>query len=279
MKTRPENSFPRVGRVIPNAPYLGNAAFTLIEMIGVMAIMAIMAATLAPNVLKSIERAAVRAEADTLRALGEQARLYLRDNAVPPTAANWNTVLGTYASLSPAEILTNRRQMNRVYVADPVAANQRALIVSSMRTGVATQTAAYIGANGTRFSDVWNWNTSAVPLTPPPGWGAWTRDNIEYLLIERVNFASVYRTDLQASAISLRNLSGATVSYRITRANGTVLPPVNLTAGTSTLVTPLYPKDQLALFRAAAAVNLDFTYVVGTTGKTYDFAGANWLPQ
>ncbi len=269
-------------------PPTPRAAFTLIEMIGVMAVMAILAATVVPNVVKSIERAAVRAEIDTLRNLGEQAKLYLRDNTVPPTTANWNTVLGTYASLSPTEILTNRRQMNRVYVVDPVAANQRALLVSSMRTGLlrqasppetAAQVAAYIGASGTRFSDVWNWNTAAVPLTPPTGWGAWTRDNIEYLLIERVNFAPVYRSELQSFAVSLRNLSGSAVSYRIKRAGGALVGPVNMPAGTAVLVTPLYPRDQLELYRAASGVNLDFTYVVGTAGKNYDFAGTNWLPQ
>jgi prepilin-type N-terminal cleavage/methylation domain-containing protein len=288
MNTRSEKTFPRVGRVRDNAPYPGNTGFTLIEMIGVMAIMAVLATILVPNTLKSIERAAVRAEVETLRNLGEQAKLYLRDNAVPPTAANWNTVLGTYSSLSPGDILTNRRQMNRIYVVDPVAANQRALMVSSMRSGLlrqaappdtAPQVAAYIGANATRFNAVWNWNTSAVPLTVPAGWGAWNVDNIEYLLIERVNFTPVYRTDLQSFTVSLRNLSGAAVSYRITRANGTILSPVTVPASASTTVTPLYPKDQLSLYRAAGAVNLDFTYIISTTGKSYDFAGTNWLPQ
>jgi hypothetical protein len=148
-----------------------------------------------------------------------------------------------------------------------------------MRTGVAPQTAAYIGTNGTRFSDVWNWNTSGSPFAAPAGWGAWNAANIEYLVIERINFAPVYRTDLQPFTVSLRNLSGGSVSYRITRANGTVAAAVTLTAGTSATVTPLYARDQLSLYRAAGAVNLDFTYIVSTTGKTFEFSSTNWIAQ
>lgn len=254
------------------------AGFSLIEMIGVMAVMAILATVLVPNALKSIERSAVRTEAETLRNLGEQAKLYLRDAATMPTAANWNTVLGTYASLSPAELLTNRRQMNRVYVLDPVAANQRALLISSMRTGVAPQTAAFIGANGTRFSDVWNWNTSGSPFAAPGGWGAWNAANIEYLVIERINFAPVYRTDLQAYTVSLRNLGTGTTSYRLIRANGSTVVG-NISAGTSVALTSLYARDRVELYKAASQFTLDLTYVVSTTGKTYDFNGTNWLPQ
>lgn len=255
------------------------AGFSLLEMIGVLAVMAVLATVLVPNAVKSIDRVAVRSEVETVRNLGEQAKLYLRDSATMPTAVSWNSVLGAYASLSPAELLTNRRQMNRVYVVDPVVANQRALLISSMRTGVAPQTAAYVGANGTRFSDVWNWNTTGVPFAAPAGWGAWNADNIEYLVIERINFSSVYRTDLQAYTVSLRNLSGGSVSYRITRANGAVAAAVTLAAGTSATVTPLYSRDQLSLYRSAGAVNLDFTYIVSTTGKTFEFSSTNWIAQ
>ncbi len=282
MKIRAGKSSSRRGHVRGRASRPGKGGFTLIEMIGVMAVMAILAAVLVPNALKSIDRAAIRAEAETLRNLGEHSKLYLRDYASAPLVANWNTSVGSYASLSPAEVLTNKRQMTRVYVLEPVTAPaipQRALIVSSMRTGVAPQSAAYIGANATRFNDVWNWNTSSTPFAAPAGWGAWNAANVEYLVIERINFSPVYRTDLQAYAVSLRNLSGGSVSYRITRANGTVAAAVTLAAGTSTTVTPLYPRDQLSLYRAAGAVNLDFTYVVSTTGKTFEFSSTNWIAQ
>lgn len=262
-------------------PARSPAAFTLVEMIGVMAVMTILASVMTPNILRSIERAAVRAEGETLRALGEQLKLYLRDNAVlpttavPPTLPNWTTQLATYSSINSADILTNRRQMPRLYVPDPVAANQRALLLSSMRTGIALPTAASIAAN---FSVIWNTANGAIPAAG--GWAAWNANNIEYLSIERISFAEVYRTDLQTFSVTLNNVGPATASYQITRANGTVLPVVNLIAGATTSpALSLQPKDRLNLFRAASGVTLNYSYVISTSGKTFDFNGTNWIPQ
>ena len=53
----------------------GAAGFTLIEMIGVLAIMAVLASVLVPNVLHTLDRAALSAEATTLANLGEQTKL------------------------------------------------------------------------------------------------------------------------------------------------------------------------------------------------------------
>ena len=52
--------------------------FTLIELIGMCVIMTILAGVIAPNAMKSIERAAIRAEDQTLTNLGGQVELYLR---------------------------------------------------------------------------------------------------------------------------------------------------------------------------------------------------------
>jgi prepilin-type N-terminal cleavage/methylation domain-containing protein len=272
------------------------AAFSLIEMIGVMAIMAILAAIITPNLLHSIERTAVKAEADNLHALGGEIALYLRDNAamptttVPPTLPNWTSQLATYSSLSAADILTNKRQMIRLYVPDPVAANQRALLLSSMRTGINLPTTAQVSAN---FQTIWNTVDGQVPVAA--GWGAWgagpapALDNVEYLVIERVNLTAVYRTDLQALTITLNNktpiaaappapaVPATNASYRITLANGTVqaVQPVNSTV--TTTLNNMHARDRIDLYRAAGI--LDSSYVLSTNSKSFDFNGTNWIPQ
>jgi len=277
-----KRSAPAVSQSNPsNGPALSlSKGFTLVEMIGVLAIMTVLASVMTPNLLRSIERAAVRAEVDNLHTLGEQVKLYLRDNAttpttvVPPTLPNWTTQLATYSSLSAADILTNRRQMARLYVTDPVVANQRAMLVSSMRTGVALPTYAQVSAN---FTALWNTADGTVPATA--GWGAWNTTNIENLVIERVSLAEVYRTDLATYNVTLNNHGAITTSYQVTQANGTVLAVVNLAAGVSTApALTLRPKDRLALYRAAAGVTLDYSYVVSNTGKTFDFT-TTWTPQ
>lgn len=256
-------------------------AFTLVEMIGVMAVMTILAGVLTPNILRTIERTAVRAEADNLRVLGDQIKLYLRDNAtmpttvLPPTTPNWTSQLAFYSSLNANDIYTNKRQMNRLYVPDPVVANQRTMVLSSMRTGVALPSAASISAN---FTAIWNTPDGNVPGVA--GWGAWNANNIEFLVIERVNLAAVYRNDLQTLNVTLNNLGGTTSSYQVVQANGTVLASVNLTAGASTFPPlNLRPRDRLNLYRSAGATTLDYSYVVSTTGKTFDFNGTVWTPQ
>lgn len=277
-------------------PLYSRAGFSLIEMIGVLAIMAILATIMVPNVLRSLERAAVRAEVETARNLGEQAKLYLRDFGFPPNSAasnppttvtSWNSQIATYASLSALDIFTNKRQMQRVYVTEPAtfpALPQRALIISSMRTGVAPQTAAYIGANMTRFNDVWNWNTAAFPTVPPTGWGVWNNGNIEFLVIERINFSQVYRTDLASYTVILQNLSSTptlrTVSFRIlnpdgsTRLQNTGVPP-NPTAGWQQTIT-LGAKERLNLYDQPGCplASLDYTYVGGNGQKTFDYTDA-----
>jgi prepilin-type N-terminal cleavage/methylation domain-containing protein len=257
------------------------AGFSLIEMIGVMAVMAILASTIAPNVVRSLDRAAVRAEEETLRALGEQAKLYLRDSTTPPSNGAWDAQLATYASLSPFDVLNNRRQMQRVFVNDPTAANQRALLLSSMHNGTALPSVATIQNN---FAGIWNWVWNTATNPRPPGFAAatWTADKIPYLVIERINFAPVYRTDLQAFTVTLRNRNaagGAAVSYRLTRANGTSPGTINIPANSSVALAPLYTKDQIALFRAAGGATFDFTYVVSTTGRTLEYHAGAWLIQ
>jgi type II secretory pathway pseudopilin PulG len=258
------------------------SAFSLIELIGVLAIMTIMASVLVPNVLKSIDRAAVKAEAETLDHLGDAAKLYLRDTGVELTSANWSTALGPYASLNPTELLTNRRQNSRIYIADP--ATHRAMLVSSMRATLALPATL-------NFNAVWNWNeTNGVR---PSGFDAGWTDYLEYLVIERINYQSIYGTDLQLFTITLKNLSGsaltpggtavpaATASYEIVRAGGAVEPSIDVAPGASAGPLTLHPKDRIGLYRAAGALStaLDSTYVVSTTGKSFYFDGTNWLPQ
>lgn len=206
-------------------------------MIGVMAIMAILATILTPNILHSIERTAVKAEVDNLHALGSEMSLYLRDNGVTPTytvsptAPVWPSQLAKYSSLNVNDILTNKRQMKRIYVLD--AANQRAMLISSMRTGITLPTESQVFST---FQTVWDTAENKVPAGAAwSNWGAGPApaiDNIEYLVIERVSFAAVYRTNLATYDWSLNNYSTTdAVSCVVTWANGAPRPPTTWPRG------------------------------------------------
>jgi type II secretory pathway pseudopilin PulG len=270
----------------PSVYFHGSAAFTLVEMIGVMAIIAIMASVIAPNALHSLERAAVRAEMENLHNLGGEIGLYMRDNngALPTEGSgNWNSQLATYSSLSTADILTNKRGMDRLYVLDPGnatnLANQRALLISSMRNQVVLPTVAQIKAS---FQNIWVAPENKVPLGA--GWGAWIdtspNSNIEYLVIERVSLASVYRNEFQTYPFTLNNSGAVTVSYKIIYANGASPGVIPMPMGWNTGANPLILKsrDRLNLYSDSAGTTLTYSYVVSNTPKTFTYT-TSWVAQ
>ncbi len=265
-------------------------AFTLIELIGVLAIITVLAGVVAPNAIKALDRAAVRAEAATLDRLGEQVVLHLRDHGAPPSVGAWSTALAAYADLAPAEVLRNRRGIDRVYVADPATVPaERVLVLSSMRAGLGLPGSGSLNSVQ-RFDDVWRTADGAIPPTSTwSGWNAWNAvpGAGEFLLVERVNLRPVYRTDLRPFAVTLNNRSGipgsgttaATVSYSIVFANGSASAATNVAAGATVVIPALRSGERVNLFRASGGAALDYVFVVGASGRTFDFNGANWIPQ
>jgi len=250
-----------------NQPHLRPAAaFTLIEMIGVLAIMAIMASVLVPNVLRSIDRAAVRAEGETLKALADQVRLYAKTNGAPPPLATWQTDLGTLADLAPVDILTNRRGVQRRYVLDAGTPSPRLMIISSMRTGLAIP-AITTG----QFATVWQTADNAVPT----GWTAWTAvaGSGEQLLIERVNLQGIYLSNPAQVTITLNTSEATAVGRYSFRA-----PGATVESGPYAVVPTrsFAPGTILTLYCNGTP---NYSYAVGTVARTFDLKGANWIPQ
>jgi prepilin-type N-terminal cleavage/methylation domain-containing protein len=242
-------------------------AFTLIEMIGVLAIMAILASVIVPNVLRTMDRAAVDAEAKTLDALGEQVRLYAKLNGAPPALATWQTDLATLADLAVTDLVTNRRGMLRVYVIDTTTnPAPRLMILSSMRVGLPIP-----AVSAAQFQTVWQTADKAVPA----GWTAWTAvsGSGEQLLIERVNLRATYQNN-PASVTLTFNTAEATVagtySFQLP-GSATILGPYPIVAARG-----FAPGTIVTLYSNGAA---NYTYAVGTVPRTFDLKGANWIPQ
>lgn len=259
-----------------------NAGFTLIELIGVLAIMTILAGVIAPNALQSIERAAIRAEHQTLANLGEQVELYLRDQGALPTPANWITTLAAYSDLSPADLATNKRKNGRIFLLDPGSfPAERAMILSSMRSGLNLPRSGNIN-NANRFRDIWDTADESIPTSV--SWGGWNNwrsvaDSADYLVIERINLVPIYRTEFEVYTVTLNNNSSAPSSYNLVQASGAIQSVVNIPAGATAILTNLRAKGRINLYRTAGGTVLDYSYVVSDSGKTFDFDGVQWLPQ
>jgi prepilin-type N-terminal cleavage/methylation domain-containing protein len=269
-------------KLYPQRPRRVSAGFSLIEVIGVLAIMAIMASVLVPSAIKSVQEAAISAESQTLSNLGTELTLYLRDQGAVPTSANWTTALAGYANLSPSNLAVNSRQVARVYVTDPSTnPTQRVLLLSSMRANLALPTAANIGTAAS-FQQIWQTADGSVPPTTSwAGWRAWAAvaNSGEYLIIERVNLLPIYDTDLASYTLTLNNHSSATASYNLVLANGTVLAAVNVAAGKTVSLANEIPRVMITLYSAAGGLSPNYTYVISTSGKTFDFDGTNWTPE
>jgi prepilin-type N-terminal cleavage/methylation domain-containing protein len=262
--------------------------FTLIEMIGVLAIMSIMAAVIVPRVFKSIEDASIKAEGDSLNNLGEAVKLYLRKNFVlpgtnvSPATASWSDDLSGFTDLDPNAILINKRLQTRVFVIEPLLTPpRRALLISSTLVGQPVPTATELGTPAL-FNTVWQTAEGLAPVGAPWTTYGWSAANAKYLMIQRINLQAtntLNASDTQSFNVVLNNrVIGQTVSYRLRSAltgvttSGKVLPAP--APDTTPAVPTVHPKDTLELFRDSTWSTLDYTYIFGsgnTNSLTFDF--------
>jgi prepilin-type N-terminal cleavage/methylation domain-containing protein len=93
--------------------------FTLIEMIGVLAVISILAAVMVPNVVQTVDYAVADAEAKNLETLSGALSDAIRTNKAIPNAANWAAVVAANANLAANKVTLNERGFRRGYYVDP----------------------------------------------------------------------------------------------------------------------------------------------------------------
>jgi|GEM_PF-1064018 len=290
----------RLGR--DASPYLKakrrRAGFTLIEMIGVLAIMAILATVLVPNVLHSIEMAAIKAEGTNLQNLGESVKLYLRTNRVlpgsgtAPATASWSNDLASFADLAPADVLTTTRQQARVFVTEPtVVPPTRALLISSMRTGINVPAAGTLNTLAL-FNNVWNTTDGSAPTGAPWTTNGWNATTAQYLTIRRINLQAINATDLQGLTVLVNNSqAGSIVSYHLISGitGGFIASNNSISPGPPVTIPVLvHPRDRLDLYTGVNYGTLAYSYIFSannTNALTFTYqdsvpAGSPyWRPQ
>lgn len=157
--------------------------FTLIELIGVMAIIAILAAAIAPSIIRDIDRAVGDVEQAQLATLAKELTLYIRTNKIIPSATTWTTALASVSSIPLAEITQNDRLTNRGYYVDPQFFSTSDVLFSqyiqtngltnkpnSPRVIIASNLKGTLPANlstSADFNAVWN-QTSGAAITESP---------------------------------------------------------------------------------------------------------------
>ena len=165
-------------------------AFSLIELIGVLAVITVLASLLLPVVVRHVDIAAVNGEAASLNNISNALVLQiLRSNSIPSEAA-WFQTVGNWLSYSSGGVLTNARRNLRVCLYDPSGwltnfvttsyvqgptgisispANARVLFVSSLGKALPS---TLTNGTATDFNNLWNSTARTVPTSGP--WSGWT---------------------------------------------------------------------------------------------------------
>src|SRR5689334_3602689 len=93
--------------------------FTLIEMIGALAVIAILASLMVPVVIRQIDRAAWNQEVINLGAVSNAVVLQALRNKTVSSGNTWYTDSAAWLNMSPNAIATNARGFSRAFVVDP----------------------------------------------------------------------------------------------------------------------------------------------------------------
>ncbi len=252
--------------------------FTLIEMIGVLAIMGILATVMAPNAIRAIDRAATKAEAATLSTLASSLRSYLVENAALPATSSWNSALATYTDLNATSLAINKRQVGRVLIYDPASSPaQRAIFLSGMRAGLALPSASNINT-AAKFAALWDTADGDIP--PTSSWSSWSKWNAvpnsaNYLLIERVNLKSIYLDELKTNSVVINNTTTASTSYEVYNRDGAKIANSPIAPGASTLLSNLAKGDRVHIYATASYSSLVYSYICEGDDKSFDLS--DWI--
>lgn len=204
--------------------------FTLIELIGVMAIAAILASALAPRVFDDIKRARQDKEAKNLATLRATLETYILENKrIPGPALNtWSSALAQLSNLPQAKVSTNDKGYRRGFYVDPrfFTTTDTAFTGYTQQSGLTsppvsprimlvsrlTSHAPAAPTTNAAFTAIWN-QTSAATLVEGPD-----------VRIERLNLSDAFHR------VILSNEHTAQAAYQLETGTVTAIP-------TSTLVT------------------------------------------
>src|ERR1051326_203630 len=186
-------------------------AFTLIEMIGVLAIIATLASIMIPSVIRQVDRANATKEESNLRDLATAHKQSILRTKTVPTSANMPSAIATEANLPVIQVVSNAVGVVRAFLVDPSLqlprtsggsglpytqtstlglsgppnANARVMIVSSLSRFAPLQDSDLVSAN---FNNMWDTPDNIKPTS----WGAAWKGTGYDLKIQRVNLAPLF---------------------------------------------------------------------------------------
>jgi type II secretory pathway pseudopilin PulG len=216
---------------------------TLVEVIGVLAVLAIFAAVLLPALIRETDKVVADKETANLQAFGNALQQNIMRNGYISGAADWLTNVATELGMFVSDVAANTRNQPRFFLIDPglqvgtngygilpytqspagspPPASTRVMILSSL--GVAFPAGMKNGVLATPgdFSNIWNTADGVVPsgVTALSGWKG-TGDDLK---IQRVNLSPLFihlvLTSYASTNASYYSINGTLNPTALTSAN------------------------------------------------------------
>lgn len=253
---------------------------TLVEMIGVLAVIAVLAGVLVPVALRLLDRIALDREIANLQALGDAFQKAVMRARSIPDQTGWHLFLSTNAGMDVLSITTNFRNRQRVLLLDessgswipgklpyqqtpagttPAPRQVRLMLVSTIAGPNLPFGSSRYGAE---FDQLWNSPPNTLPAASP--WTGWT-GRAEDVIIHRINLAPLF-VRLQLGTYS----SATNGMYNFNKAPGTNAAP------RFTGFEAYYIRGtELNLYSGMPLTNLDLTAVLNED-NSYVYEGGIW---
>ncbi len=182
------------------------SGFSMIELIGMMAVVTILGLALMPAVIDGYDRVAREKESKALEAMAQGLRSHIARHQHIPDHTTISSNLASELGWEANQVLVNARRNDRVYLIDPSVTNVIPIPFNQTTTGVSTNAGTVLGAlfvssvgeplpsglvsgfasSHTNFVELWNLADGHVPTS----W-TWQGRGID-LRVERVGFGNLF---------------------------------------------------------------------------------------
>jgi type II secretory pathway pseudopilin PulG len=192
-------------------------AFTLIEMIGVLAVITLLAAILIPSFIRKLDQIASDKEMASLKALGDALQSSVQRHRYIPSPNNWADVIAAERGVGTNDVMTNMRRQPRVFLVDPAMQigsriagedytqdslgsaivsggnvispiSPRMILLSSIGEPLPAGIVTGVPASTNDFNAIWNATERTLPAAN--AWTGWR--GADDLKIQRINLSPLF---------------------------------------------------------------------------------------